>query len=371
VSRPLRVAIDVTQIDNQTLGSGQFRYAVDLVDGLSRDARAQITLIGSQPSPAGDFVPAVQRGVRYVCFPPQSGRGYYYRDLLRLSWWLRRERPDVLHELHTNIPPLAPCPVVVTVHHYFYDPALFATRPYRYYLWALRRAARIITVSDATKDDFAREFGIPRERMRTVHHGLSKSFEGPVAPVEGSYVLSPYNLSAPKNLVSLIDAWPAIAERHPSLELVLYGRAHVTPTREEAFDRRLAAVAHADRLRRTGVVSDRELSALFAGATLFVFPTLVEGFGYPLLEAMSHGVCSIARNASAMKEIGGDAVCLVETTRPEEIAGAALELLADPVRRSDFGARARARAATFTIERMVEQTLACYESVARAAPSDR
>jgi glycosyltransferase involved in cell wall biosynthesis len=367
----VRVAIDATQVDNQTLGSGQFRYAVDLVDGLSRDTRAEVTLLGSRPTPAAEFVPAVQRGVRYVAFPPHAGAGYYYRDVIRLSLWLRRQRPDVLHELHTNIPPLAPCPVVVTVHHYFEDRALFASRPYRYYLFALRRASRVITVSDATKEDFAREFGIRRDRMQTIHHGLSKSFQPPADRAERSYVLSPYNLSAPKNLASLIAAWPAIAERHPSLELVLYGRAHVTPALEAEFERRLTATAHADRVRRTGVVSDRELSSLFAGATLFVFPSLVEGFGYPLLEAMAHGVCSIARNASAMKEIGGDAVCLVETTRPEEMAGAALDLLADPARRSDLGARARARAATFTIERMVEQTLECYASAARAARSGR
>jgi glycosyltransferase involved in cell wall biosynthesis len=281
--------------------------------------------------------------------------------------WLRRDRPDVLHVLHTSIPPLAPCPVVVTVYHYFDDPALFASRPYRYYQWALRRAARIITISDATKDDYARELGIRHERMQTIHLGLSKSFARSVERARGSYLLSPYNLSAPKNLASLIEAWPAIAERHPSLELVLYGRAHVTTTLEAAFERQLAATSHGDRVRRTGVVTDRELSSLFAGATLFVFPSLVEGFGYPLLEAMAHGLSAIARNGSAMKEIGGDAVCLVETSRPEEIAAAALDLLADPARRSDLGARARARAATFTIERMVERTLECYASVAPAA----
>jgi hypothetical protein len=191
------VAIDATQVDNQSLGSGQFRYAADLVDGLSRDGRAEITLLGSRPSPAAEFVPAVQRGVRYVSFPPHAGAGYYYRDVVRLSWWLRRERPDVLHELHTNIPPLAPCPVVITVYHYLDDRALFASRPYRYYLWALRRAARVITLSDATQDDYARHVGIPRERMQTVHLGLSKSFEPPADRVEGSYVLSPYNLSRP------------------------------------------------------------------------------------------------------------------------------------------------------------------------------
>ena len=369
---PLRIAIDATQVDNQTLGSGQFRYAVDLVNGLSRDTRADVTLLGSRPAPAAEFLPAVERGVRYVSFPPRGGRGSFYRDVIRLAWWLRRQRPDVLHQLHTNMPPVAPCPVVVTVYHHFDDPQLFASRPYRYFLWALRRrAARIITISDATKADFAREFGIPPGRMQTIYLGLSESFDRHADRSERPYVLSPYNLSAPKNLASLIEAWPVIAARHPSLELVLYGRAHVTAAAEAQFESRLTVLPHAGRVRRTGVVTDSELSSLYAGATLFIFPSLVEGFGYPLLEAMSHGVCSIARNGSAMKEIGGDAVRLVETTRPEEIAAAALDLLADPRRRDDLAARGRARASTFTIEKMVERTLECYASVARAERSRR
>jgi glycosyltransferase involved in cell wall biosynthesis len=366
------VALDLTQVDNQTLGSGQFRYAVDLVNGLcALDAAVELTLLGSTARPAMEFRSAVQQfpeRCRYVELVPYRGRGYYYYDVARLSWWLATHPIDVFHQLHTNIPLIKACPVVVTAYHYFDAPALFATRPYRYYRWALRhRADMVIAISDATRDDFQQHFGVPFARMRTVHPGLSKSFGSVYRPPSTrQYLLSPYNLSAPKNLRSLMLAWPAIADRHHDVDLILYGRAHLTPENEAEFEQLLHGLAHANRIRRVGHVTDKELAGLYEGCVLFVFPTTVEGFGYPLLEAMAHGACCITRDGSAMKEIGGDAVRLVETLRPDEIAAAAIELLEDPLRRASFGQRAKRRAAQFTVEAMVHKTLDCYLSVAGA-----
>jgi glycosyltransferase involved in cell wall biosynthesis len=291
-----------------------------------------------------------------------------------LSWWLATHGIDVFHQLHTNIPPIATCPVVVTAYHYHEDLALFATRPYRYYRWAIRhRADLVITISDATRDDLHRHFGVPFERMRTVHLGLSRSFASDGAAATGPFLLSPYNLSETKNLRSLVLAWPEIADRNPSLELILYGQAHVTRETEAAFDRLLGSLPHADRIRRIGHVTDDALSGLYAGCALFIFPTTVEGFGYPLLEAMAHGACCITRDASAMKEVGGDATVLVETLRPSEIAAAAIELLDDPLRRAALGERAKDRAARFTVDAMIRTTIDCYRTLAGApgrAPRD-
>jgi glycosyltransferase involved in cell wall biosynthesis len=203
--------------------------------------------------------------------------------------------------------------------------------------------------------------------MQTVHLGLSPSLHATDSRRPASrYVLSPYNLSGPKNLRSLIVAWPAIAGRHPDVELLLYGRAFATPETEAGFDRLIEGLPHADRIRRIGHVSDAELAGLYQGCVLFVFPTTVEGFGYPLLEAMAQGACCITRDASAMKEVGGDAVRLVETLRPEQIASAAIELLDDPASRERLGRLAKIRAAQFTVEAMVRNTLDCYVSAARA-----
>jgi len=144
---------------------------------------------------------------------------------------------------------------------------------------------------------------------------------------------------------------------------VLYGRALVTPESEAEFERLLAVTDMAARVHRIGYVPDADLADLFAGCELFVFPTTVEGFGYPLLEAMAQGACCITRNASAMKEVGGDAVRLVETLNADEIASAAIALLENRAENARLGARAAERAREFTIERMIQQTVECYRSV--------
>jgi glycosyltransferase involved in cell wall biosynthesis len=358
----VRVAIDLTQIDNQNLGSGQYRYCVDLVNGLVAFAPdVQLTLFGSKPHRRDEF-PA---GPAYIHLPRSGGRGYVYRDIARLTWRLAASGADVLHQPHTYIPLPKPCPVVVTAYHYNEDPQLFATRPYRYYLWSLRRRVdAVIMLSDAARADYHAHFDVPLERMRTVYCGLSPALAASSGRRrEHPFILCPYNLSAPKNLRALIAAWPRIAERFPTLELVLYGRAFATPDSEAEFERHLAEVGEGGRVRRVGYVPETALADLFAACELFVFPTTVEGFGYPLLEAMAHGACCIARNASAMKEVGGDAVCLVETLHPHEIAAAAIALLEDPAARAALGACAAERARRFTIEEMVRKTVDCYRSL--------
>ena len=366
----IRVAVDVTQVDNQNIGSGQFRYALDLVSGLVADGRVHVTLLGSTRSPVAELAAAVEGSparCEYIAFAPYKGTGYFYRDLARLTLWLAWAKPDVFHQLHTNIPVVRSCPVIVTAYHYFDDPVLFSTRPYRYYLWALRRRADlVVAISEATRRDVHECLLVPLERIQAVYPGLSPSLQASTEPSPRGrpYLLSPYNLSPPKNLASLIRAWPAIASEHPQLELVLYGRAHVTAEREHQFEEVLRTLPYADRIRRIGQVDDRTLGALYRGCALFVFPTTVEGFGYPLLEAMAEGACCITRNASAMKEVGGDAVRLVETLQPDDIASAANALLADASERQRFSDRARVRAATFTVGRMIDRTVAAYSAVA-------
>ena len=99
--KPLRVAIDLAQVDNQTLGSGQFRYAVDLVNGLcASDASLELTVLGTTTRPVAEIRAAIESSARcrYVAMRPYRGPGYFYLDLVRLSWWLATHRIDVFHQ---------------------------------------------------------------------------------------------------------------------------------------------------------------------------------------------------------------------------------------------------------------------------------
>jgi glycosyltransferase involved in cell wall biosynthesis len=111
---------------------------------------------------------------------------------------------------------------------------------------------------------------------------------------------------------------------------------------------------------RTGVLTDSALARLYDQATLFVFPSLYEGFGLPVLEAMAAGKCVLARSASAMVEVVGSAGMLVETRDPEALAAAISKLLADMDLRQELGRAAQERSALFTTERMAQLTYQSY-----------
>ena len=152
----------------------------------------------------------------------------------------------------------------------------------------------------------------------------------------------------------------AVRRAAPNVRLVLYGRAAVTPEREAEFRDRVREAGLDAAVSLTGFVSDEDLAWLYRAATLFVFPTLYEGFGIPVLEAMAAGACVVARNQSAMAEVLGDAGVQVETRDPRALAAAIIALLADTERRAVLGRAARERAGRFTQEAMSRGTVAAY-----------
>ena len=123
----------------------------------------------------------------------------------------------------------------------------------------------------------------------------------------------PYNLEPRKNLAALVSAFAQALPAAPAARLVLYGRAAVTPEREVEFDRTVAALGVRQAIVRTGFLTDDQLGWLYRRATIFAFPSLYEGFGYPVLEAMAAGACVVARGASAMAEVMDEAGVAVET----------------------------------------------------------
>jgi glycosyltransferase involved in cell wall biosynthesis len=298
----------------------------------------------------------------------------------------RRARPDVLHVIDAPIPFLAPCPVVVTVHDlmtevYPEDYPWIANRSYRRWRWLhRRRAARLLAISRTTAADIQRFWGVAPERIDVVHHGtvsfpparFEETWEDTLASrfpdLKGArFVLAPYNLEPRKNLGTLLDAFHAVRRRMPDVTLVLFGKAAWNTEREAAYDARIAALGLTSVVTRLGVVGDAELAALYRAADVFAFPALYEGFGLPLLEAMACGGCVLARDASAMAEVVGDAGLLVETSDRDALAAGLGRLLGDDAARARLRVAARARAATFTAARMARETAAVYRRAAGAA----
>ncbi len=307
----------------------------------------------------------------------RSGRrGEAYLAHARYAWALRRESVDVLHAPHTFVPFFPGCRVVVTIYDLMSE--LFPeyrerveSRPYRMFRHAVRTGrGPVIAISRTTAGDLERVWGLASSRIHVVYLGARS--DEPELPASGAsqpaaldrsgtpFLLSPYNLEPRKNLRALLTAFSRVRRAHPSLRLVLFGRAAVTPEREREFQTHLAELRLERAVELTGLVPDGQLQRLYRGAALFVFPSLYEGFGLPVLEAMAAGACVVARNQSAMAEVMGGAGAQVETADPDALADVMTTLLDDTARRTALGAAARARARTFTLARMARETLGVY-----------
>jgi glycosyltransferase involved in cell wall biosynthesis len=236
--------------------------------------------------------------------------------------------------------------------------------------WAARRSERVIADSLNTREDLVKLVGVARERVDVVPLGIgAMRRDDPVAEPElrarlklgERRVLLSLSAKRPhKNLAALIGALALIsAERRPLLVLPGYPTDHEIELREHA---RRAGVA--EDVRFLGWLAEPEIEGLWRVADAFVFPSLYEGFGLPVLEAMARGVPVACSNASSLPEVAGDAALLFDPNVEADIAGALERLLGDPVLSERLRRAGRERAREFTWERSARLTLASY---ARAA----
>jgi glycosyltransferase involved in cell wall biosynthesis len=229
---------------------------------------------------------------------------------------------------------------------------------------ALRRAAALPCISEATRADLARLFPYAESKATMIPLAADPAFSAPVAApghpaLKGQpYVLAVGTLEPRKNLERLIAAWSAMDERARAGHVL----ALVGPIGWDAAPIVAAARDHGAQL--LGRVSEDELRALYAGASAFAYPSLYEGFGLPILEAMAAGAPVLTSNVSSLPEVAGDAALLVDPTDVDAIGTALTRLLAHPALAEDLRARGRARAALFSWERTARETLALLRSIA-------
>jgi glycosyltransferase involved in cell wall biosynthesis len=231
---------------------------------------------------------------------------------------------------------------------------------------AARRARALACISDATRAALVARLPAVAPRARTIPLAADPAFAD-AAPddaqvpgrhgIAGPYVLSTATLEPRKNLPRLIEAFAGLPpERRAGAELVLAG------ARGWQEDETFAALRrHAGLVRTLGYVEEAELRALYRGATVFAYPSLGEGFGLPVLEAMTAGVPVLTSDRSSLPEVAGDAARYVDPTDVGAIRDGLAALLADPAERARLAERGRARAAGFSWERTARETLALLE----------
>jgi glycosyltransferase involved in cell wall biosynthesis len=336
-----------------------------------------------------EYVAYTRRGVR---LPGTDGLRFHQVEapvapestLWRTLWEYRRlprlvahERFDLFHGLGSLSPSSRSCPFVLTIHDllYLHFPAslplghrLFMRRVHPA---VARRADRVIVPSEWTRRDVMERLGVREDRIRMVPYGPGNDCH-PVGDraridavlakygVRQPYVISVCRAYVHKNVAGLLRAFAVLWRKHPEVHLVLVGERYRTGGE---LDRLTHQLGLRDSLVSTGFADDDDLSALYSGAAVFAFPSLAEGFGLPILEAMACGVPVVASNASAVPEAVGEAGVVADARDPEAFAAALARVLEDEALRTELKATGLLRAARFSWTETAAQTLAVYREL--------
>ena len=290
-----------------------------------------------------------------------------------LTFWLPWQA-DLFHSLAQRPPALRFRREVVTVHDAFpitgrdYSTPEFQRRFSALLREAVERAARVITDSEYTARQLEVHCGVERERIRVVPCGVDEP-AGTLTPAErlrererlvgqgNEMLLSVGNLEVRKNLVNALGALALMPERY---RLVLAGGDGYGAEAIHAF---IAEQGLQRRVVLLGFVAAERLPALYESASALLFPSLEEGFGFPVLEAMAHGLPVVTSNTSSLPEVGGDAALYVDPLDVNGIAAQAARAVEDQILRRELMEKGRARARQFTWRRAAEAVLKVYEEV--------
>jgi glycosyltransferase involved in cell wall biosynthesis len=230
----------------------------------------------------------------------------------------------------------------------------------------LRRAHRLIAVSECTRQDLVRVLGIRPEKIAVIHSGIAGPFFAPAATATAAararyglkrpFVLFVGTIEPRKNIDLLLNAFAALPRSlRDEFELVLAGSIGWASAATTA---RLADIRH------LGYVPEADLAPLTAAATVFAYPSLYEGFGFPVAQAMAAGVPVVTSNVSALPEIAGDAAVLIDPRSQQELRDALARLLLSPGLRAELAVRGRARASAFRWETCAAKSLAFFREAA-------
>jgi glycosyltransferase involved in cell wall biosynthesis len=298
---------------------------------------------------------------------------------LTLSAELRRRPVDLLHVQYTA-PPLAPCPVVTTIHDLSFEhiPETFKRRSrvqLRLTVRATaRRAAHVIAPSEFTRRDLVETYGLDPGRVTAIPLAVAPHFRrvedaGEVGRVRarygigGEYVLAVGSIQPRKNLARLVRAYSALRRgrgRSNLPQLVLVGK------KAWLYGDTLRAIEEenlGESVLLTGYVSEGDLPALYTGALLFAYPSFYEGFGLPPLEAMSCGAPVLTGNLTSLPEVVGDAGLTVDPFDTDALAEALARLIDDDALRANLSRRGLERARHFDWRDTARMTLQVYRRV--------
>ena len=339
---------------------GMETYARELIPRLAATEGLRLTAFVNRETAAAEFegVPAV-----VVAVHARNRIGWVRGEQQHLPRLAAAAGCDLIHSLASTAPLRGRVPRVTTIHDLNYrkvPDAHFGLRGLGMRVLvpaAGRRSRRIVVDAASTKRDLVADLGVPAERIDVVPLGVTPPPGVTRAAPEGRPVVLSVSAKRPhKNLERLIRAVAAIpAERRPLLVVPGYPTPHEQELRDLA-----RTLGIEDDVDWPGWIDAAELERLYAEATCMVFPSLYEGFGLPVLEAMARGVPVATSGRASLAEVAGDAALLFDPEDVDSIRVAIERLLSDDQERARLAAAGRERAEAFTWERTAELTAAVY-----------
>lgn len=374
----MKIAIDGRMLHYSGIG----RYIRNLAENISEIDRKNTYCVLLNSDDYAGLTPARRDGRSNLEYRAAS---YYVpvysmREHWLLPFEIRRLESDIVHYPSFNTPLFWGGRFVVTIHDliYYLYPGLCPGRFKHYYAKAVFRAVsgkaeRIIAVSAHTKNDIVRHLGVDPRKVEVIYNGV----DGIYAPekderkmkavmekygIKGEYVLYVGSHGENKNLLRLVEAY-AMMKARGSCRLVIGGK--IDPRRRKLYEAP-GRLGVADSVTFAGHIPDEDLPALYSMASIFVFPSLYEGFGFPPLEAMACGAPVVCSNSSSLPEVTGDAALMFDPLDTGDMARKMDEALSNTGLRSELKEKGFRRAAAFSWREAAVKTLKVYEEVYRA-----
>jgi glycosyltransferase involved in cell wall biosynthesis len=357
--------------------AGVSRYTYRLIEGLARrpgDARYSVFVTAQDAARAGVFHSSTVQLVP-ACWPTARPQQRIVWEQLALPGLLRRLRADVFHSTVNVLPERLPCPSVVTIHDlaFLAYPQYFrpARRLYQrvFTARAARAATRVIAVSESTRRDIIARLGVAQEKVRVVYPAIDARFQPVADPallaafrrehdLPERFLLYLGTLEPRKNLLALLEAYATLRARDESAPpLVLAG---AKGWYYQDLFARVRTLGLERAVTFAGYVRDEDQPLWYASAELFIYPSLFEGFGLPVVEALACGAPVVTTNVSSLPEAAGDVAMLADPHQPEALARAMQQVLSSAETRRQMAARGPAWASQFTIDRMAAGCEAVY-----------
>lgn len=365
----MKVAIDVHSIGSQAGGNETFYR--QLLHGLAENPSAnEYTLFYTRPQAPSALT--LDERFTWVQIPYNPVR----RICFSLPALLKSSPPDVFHCQYI-MPPRVTAKTVVTIHDLAHErypefsPRLEGLRMRKLVPWSARRADHMITVSEYSANDIVSLYGVPRNKITVVYQAPSEKFRPgdkqackrqlqEIYGIDSPFVLYVGRVQVRKNLNRVAEAFARVHQNHPDLKLVIVGKADL------AYEELLAKVDDL-RLREhvhfPGYVEGDRLPLFYNAAEMFVFPSIFEGFGLPVVEAMASGVPTITSKGSCLEEVAGNGALLVDPMSVDSIAQGMTQILENDGLRRELIVRGLRRSSAFSTRKFAGKILDVYRSL--------